>query len=168
MGGCSEQGKRHTLCAGYKWNRTNPEHCGDQLWMGELPFFSFSGDQSISAMVTIVKGFPDGASGKEPACQCRRLRDASSVPEWGRFPGGGNGNPLQNFCLENPRGQRSSAGYSPWGHKQWDKTDLACTLLSRTTAPPPLMGKEVTWGEVVSCFILLQVEDILYGILLAV
>ena len=110
VGGCSEQGKRRTLCAGYKWNRTNPEHCGDQLWMGELPFFSFSGDQGISAMVTIVKGFPGGASGKEPACQCRRLRDASSVPEWGRFPGGGNGNPLQNFCLENPRGQREELG----------------------------------------------------------
>ena len=57
-----------------------------------------------------LKGFPGGASGKEPACQCRRLRDASSVPEWGRFPGGGNGNPLQNFCLENPRGQREELG----------------------------------------------------------
>ena len=33
---------------------------------------------------------------------------------------------------------------------------------------PTLMGKEITWGEVVSYFILLQVEDILYGILLAV
>ena len=82
------------------------------------------------------QGLPGGASGKEPACQCRRLRDSSSVPEWRRFPGGGNGNPLQNSCLENPHGQRSLAGYSPWGHKQWDKTDLACALLSRTTAPP--------------------------------
>ena len=32
--------------------------------------------------------------------------------------------------------ERSSAGNSPWGRKQWDKTDRACTLLSRTTAPP--------------------------------
>ena len=31
-------------------------------------------------------GFPGGASGKEPACQCRRS---------GRSPGGGHGNPLQ-------------------------------------------------------------------------
>jgi len=28
--------------------------------------------------------------------------DAGSIPGWGRFPGGGNGNPLQYSCLENP------------------------------------------------------------------
>ena len=27
----------------------------------------------------------------------------------------GHGNPLQYSCLENPHGQRSLAGYSPWG-----------------------------------------------------
>ena len=31
--------------------------------------------------------------------------------------GGGNGNPLQYSCLEKSHGQRSLAGYSPWGHK---------------------------------------------------
>jgi len=29
-------------------------------------------------------------------------RDTSLIPELGRFPGGGNGNPLQYSCLENP------------------------------------------------------------------
>ena len=38
-----------------------------------------------------------------------------SVPGLGRSPGEGNGHPLQYSCLENPRGQRSLAGYSPWG-----------------------------------------------------
>ena len=28
--------------------------------------------------------------------------DAGSIPESERFPGGGNGNPLQYFCLRNP------------------------------------------------------------------
>ena len=28
--------------------------------------------------------------------------DLSSVPGWGRSPGGGNGNPAQCSCLENP------------------------------------------------------------------
>ena len=28
--------------------------------------------------------------------------DASSIPEWGRSPRGGNGNLLQDFFLENP------------------------------------------------------------------
>ena len=32
------------------------------------------------------------------------------------------GNPLQ-YCLENPHGQRSLVGYSPWGLKESDKTE---------------------------------------------
>ena len=28
--------------------------------------------------------------------------DLGSIPVWGRSPGGGNGNPLQYACLENP------------------------------------------------------------------
>ena len=31
------------------------------------------------------------------------VRDVSSIPGLGIFPGGGHGNPLQS-CLENPRG----------------------------------------------------------------
>ena len=39
---------------------------------------------------------------KEPACQCRRLRNEGSIPGTERSPGGGHGNPLQCSCLENP------------------------------------------------------------------
>ena len=39
-----------------------------------------------------------------------------------KIPGGGHGNPLQYSCLENPHGQRSLAGYSPWDHKESDTT----------------------------------------------
>ena len=47
------------------------------------------------------------------------LRDVRSIPESGRSPGGGHGNPLQYSCLENPmdRGAWSEEGYTPWGHK---------------------------------------------------
>ena len=31
-----------------------------------------------------------------------REGDAGSIPGLGRFPGGGNGNPLQYSCLKNP------------------------------------------------------------------
>ena len=41
------------------------------------------------------------------------LRDSGSIPESGRWPGGGHGNPVQYSRLENPHGQRSLAGYSP-------------------------------------------------------
>ena len=52
------------------------------------------------------------------------IRDSGSIPRLGRSPGGGHGNPLQYSCLENPHGQRSLAGYSPWGHKESDETEL--------------------------------------------
>ena len=74
--------------------------------------------------------FPSSSDGKESACKggtdgkestCN-VGDLGSIPGLGRSPGGGHGNPLQYFCLENPHGQRSLAGYSPWGHKESDMT----------------------------------------------
>ena len=44
--------------------------------------------------------------------------DMDSIPGSGRFPGGGNGNPLQYSCLENLHGQRELMDYSPWGHRR--------------------------------------------------
>ena len=49
--------------------------------------------------------------------------DPSLIPVLGRSPGGRHGNPLQYSCLENPHGQRSLVGYSPWGHKESDMTE---------------------------------------------
>ena len=43
-------------------------------------------------------GFPCGSAGKESACN---EGDVGSIPELGRSPGGGNGNPLQYSGLEN-------------------------------------------------------------------
>ena len=45
------------------------------------------------------------------------------IPRSTRSPGGGHGNPLHCSCLENPHGQRSLVGYSPWGHKESDMTE---------------------------------------------
>ena len=50
-----------------------------------------------------TRSFPGGPRGKELACQCRRLSDMGSISGSGRCPGDGNGNLLQNPCLENPR-----------------------------------------------------------------
>ena len=44
-------------------------------------------------------GFPGGSEGKESACNAG---DLGLIPGLGRSPGGGHGNPLQYFCLENP------------------------------------------------------------------
>ena len=47
-------------------------------------------------------GFPDGSAGKESACNAGDTGDIGSIPGSGRSPGRGNGNPLQDPCLENP------------------------------------------------------------------
>ena len=64
--------------------------------------------------------------GKESACN---VGDLGSIPGLGRSPGGGHGNPLQYSSLENPHGQRSLAGYSPWGCKELDTTEWLSTAL---------------------------------------
>ena len=45
-----------------------------------------------------------GSDGEESACN---MGDLGSIPGLGRSPGGGNGNPLQYSCLENPHRQRT-------------------------------------------------------------
>ena len=42
-------------------------------------------------------------TGRESPCRCRRPGGAGSIPGSRRCPGGGNGNPLQDSCLPNPR-----------------------------------------------------------------
>ena len=42
----------------------------------------------------VFLGFPGGSACKESACNGG---DLGSIPELGRFPGGGHGNPLQYF-----------------------------------------------------------------------
>ena len=44
-------------------------------------------------MALVVKNLPANAGD---------MRDAGSIPGWGRSPGGGHDNPLQYSCLENP------------------------------------------------------------------
>ena len=68
------------------------------------------------------------SSGEESTCQCRRFRFVPSVT---KSPEVGNDNPLLYSCLENPHGQRSLEGYSPWNCKELDTTEhkhTTCTL----------------------------------------
>ena len=46
-----------------------------------------------------VMGFPSSSVGKESACDAG---DPGLIPGLGRYPGEGNGNPLQYSYLENP------------------------------------------------------------------
>ena len=46
-----------------------------------------------------TQGLPSGSDGKESVCNAG---DLGSIPGSERSPGEGNGNPLQDSCLENP------------------------------------------------------------------
>ena len=60
--------------------------------------------QKGKATYSSVLGCSDG---KESACN---VGDLGLIPELGKSPGGGHGNPFQYSCLENPHGERSLAG----------------------------------------------------------
>ena len=54
-------------------------------------------------------------------------RGMGSVSESGRSPGGGNGNPLKYFCLENSMDRGSWQGTVQGVHKELDTTDCTHT-----------------------------------------
>ena len=62
------------------------------------------------------RGFPDSLVGRESACSAG---DLGSIPGSGKFPGEKKWQ-ITPVCLPGQsHGQRSLAGYSPWGCKSW-------------------------------------------------
>ena len=77
-----------------------------------------------------------GSDSKECSCSAG---DMHWIPGLGRSPGGGHGNPLQSSRLENPHGQRSLAGYGPWGGKV--HVPKSQTQLKRLSTAQPRNGE---------------------------
>ena len=71
-----------------------------------------------------LRSSPDGSNDKESAWH---TGNPGSIPGLGRSPEEGNSYSLQYSCLENPYGQRSLTGYSPWGRKESDTTERLST-----------------------------------------
>ena len=76
-----------------------------------IPFTHFSLPSTHSYMVTTTL-FSVSASQVAPAVKnlpayIEDIRDAGSIPGWGRCPGGQHGCPLQCSCLENPMDKRA-------------------------------------------------------------
>ena len=68
---------------------------------------------------------------KNPPANAGDIRDMGLIPGLGRPLGGGHGNPLQYSCLENPGGQGSLVGNSPWSRKELDTTEQLSTNTSK-------------------------------------
>ena len=62
---------------------------------------------SLGTDVAPRVGFSSGSVGKNLPDNVGNARDVGLIPGLGRSPGGGNGNPLQYSCLENPVNRRS-------------------------------------------------------------
>ena len=64
-------------------------------------------------------GFPSGTVVKNLPANAGDMRDVGLIPGLGRSPGGGNGNPLQFSCLENPMDRGAQClGSQRVGHDQ--------------------------------------------------
>ena len=73
----------------------------------------------ISSLLFFYLGFPWCSDGKESACN---VGDLDSMPGWERSRGGGQGNPLQSSCMENPMDRRAWQVTVRGGHKDADTT----------------------------------------------
>jgi len=72
---------------------------------------------------TLPMGFPGGASSKESACQRRRHKRHKFNPWVKKIPWRRKWQSIPVFLLGKFHGQRSLAGYSPWGRKEPDMTE---------------------------------------------
>ena len=68
-------------------------------------------------------GFPGGARGKGPDCQCRRQKRRGLDLWVGKIPCRAR-QPTPVFLPGRSHGQRSLLGYSPWGCKKSDTTEV--------------------------------------------
>ena len=72
----------------------------------------------------IILGFPGGSEGKQSACNAG---DLGSITWVGTIPWRRKWQSTPLFLPGESRGQRSLAGYSPWGHKKSDTTEQLST-----------------------------------------
>ena len=74
-------------------------------------------------------GFPGGAAVKNLFANAGDSGDAGSIPGSERSPGGGNGNPPQYSCLENPI-ERGAWWATVHGVAESDKTERTYTIVT--------------------------------------
>ena len=128
-----------TLCASgviqeYTWSLASPlGEVGSEdipiLWFsGPFMFMPVlvSGDKGInrSGLSFVKWGFPDGSVVKNPLANAGGTGDLGSTSGSERSPGGGNIDPIQYSCWDNPM-DRGAWQASPWGHNELDTAERA-------------------------------------------
>ena len=95
-------------------------------------------------MDILVSNLPWGLSSNEFACQCRRHRLHSWVR---KIPWRRKLQPTPVFLPEKSHGQRSLVGYSPWGGKELNMTQLLNNSNSSPPSSPPIQAATYYWAE---------------------
>ena len=80
-------------------------------------------NQEIIQIQRRLKGFLDGVSGKEPACQCRRHKRCGFDPWVRKNPWRREWHPTSVFLPGESHGLRILVGHSPWGCKESNRTE---------------------------------------------
>ena len=132
----------HSHC----WNKSSVSHQQPSPWKTHLrmtvPNPIGEGAQGAGAFIIILKsavflfsvllyhslssclsqdwGFPGGAGGKEPTCQCRRCMRLKFYPSVRKIPWRRKWQPTPVFLPGEFHRQRSLVDSSPWGHKESD------------------------------------------------
>ena len=94
---------------------------GEHFW---IPYFlkKPEGPQGQGGLPRWLKNLPGNSQVQNSPAKAGDTKHSGLFLQSGRSHEGGNGNPLLYSCLGNSHGQRSLAGYSPWGHKESDMT----------------------------------------------
>ena len=79
-----------------------------------------------------MSAYPVVQLGKNPLANAGDASDVGSIPGSGKSPGEGNWQHFPVFLPGKLHGQRSLAGYSPWGPKESDTIEHTCTQLVMT------------------------------------
>ena len=74
----------------------------------------------------VLLGFPGSTSGKESACQCWSHKICGFDPWIRKILWRRAWQLTQVFLPGDSHGQKSLAGYSPRGLKDWDRTEVTC------------------------------------------
>ena len=111
------------------------------FFIPDFQHFSYDMLRSLGEVVTyslfliLCSGFPDCLMVKNLPVGAGATGDAGSISGSGRSTGGGNSNPLQYSCLENPMDRGAWQAIS-MGLKELDTTELLSTQ-GLTWVPEP-------------------------------
>ena len=133
---CGWRGRGKTVeRCGWVWTLRGPSGLGVSTLWGSFTLLVTSASQTQARRAgrlpeadsgpfeQRIPGFPGDIVAKTLHASAGDTGDTSLIPGSGRSPAVGNGDQLQDSCLEHSMNRRSLVSYSPRGHKESDMTE---------------------------------------------